>query len=462
MAKRTLIKCGWLISVDPQIGELKNSEILIEDDRIADVGTNLGAGADETVDAGAMIVMPGLVNAHIHTWQAALRTVGAEWITPDYFRDMHGNMATFYTPDDTYLGNLFGSLCQINCGVTTIYDWCHALRDLEMAERAVDGLQDAGIRALFGHGTAKPPARRGETPYTHTPHPRERVEHLRKNRLSSDDGLVTLGMAILGPEYGTFEVAQADFRLARELDLYSTEHLWHGRNRAVEGEPEEPFRLLADQGLLNEKHNIVHGNYISDALLDFLLDKGVTVTSTVLVELHGHGAEPLAARVRDRGVMPSVGIDTGMLVSDDLISEMRAALIFLRQRAHANAYRSGDYPLGAMPVKSREAIEWATIGNARVMGLGDRIGSISPGKKADLIMLDAEALNLFPVHDPVHAVADYALGSNVSDVMIDGAFRKRAGKLLYPDSGMAKLKQQLRASAERIMERGGFTPGALS
>src|SRR5690606_13576746 len=116
---------------------------------------------------------------------------------------------------DVYLGNLYGALNQIDCGVTTIFDWCHALRDLEMAERAVDGLQESGIRALFGHATAKPPSRPGERPYTHTPHPRERLEHLRKHRLTSDDALVTLAMAILGPEYGVYEVADQDFRLAR-------------------------------------------------------------------------------------------------------------------------------------------------------------------------------------------------------------------------------------------------------
>src|SRR5688572_18050095 len=115
--KRVLIQCGWLVTLDPAIGDFKGGEILYSDGEIAAVG--------RVIDARDKIVMPGLVNAHMHTWQTALRGIAAEWMSADYFRNVHGNMATLYKPEDNYLGNLVGALGQIDGGVTTLVDWCH-------------------------------------------------------------------------------------------------------------------------------------------------------------------------------------------------------------------------------------------------------------------------------------------------------------------------------------------------
>jgi len=145
--KRVLIRCGWLVTLDPAVGDFRNGELLFSGDRIEAAGRNLGATADETIDAGDKIVMPGLVNAHMHTWETALRGIGAEWMTGDYLRHMHLNLATRYRPEDNYLGNLIGALAQIDAGVTTLVDWCHNITGIELAERAVDGLVDSGIRA---------------------------------------------------------------------------------------------------------------------------------------------------------------------------------------------------------------------------------------------------------------------------------------------------------------------------
>ena len=182
--QRVLIKCGWLVTLDPAIGDFKGGELLFRGNRIEAVGRHLDAAADEVIDATDKIVMPGLVNAHMHTWETALRGIGAEWMTADYLRHMHLNLATRYQPEDNYLGNLIGALGQIDGGVTTLVDWCHNITSIELAERAVDGLIDSGIRAVFAHGTAKPPTQEGAKPFTHVPHPRDRIESLRKGRLA--------------------------------------------------------------------------------------------------------------------------------------------------------------------------------------------------------------------------------------------------------------------------------------
>lgn len=462
MAKKLLIKCGWLVSMDPTIGDLSDAEILIQNDQIVAVGTNLGADADEVIDASDLIVMPGLVNAHLHTWQTGLKLVGSEWVSPDYHKNMHANMATKFTAEDTYVGNLFGALNQIDNGTTTIMDWCHNLRDLEMAERAVDGLAEAEIRAVFGHGTAKPPTAEGEIPFTHVPHPRDRIEYLRTERLSSDDGLITLAMAILGPEFGSFDVAVADMKMARELDLLSSAHVWNGYNRNLpkDEQIEDAYLQLGKLGLLGPDHNIVHGNYMPDEHIRFVIDQGCTITSTVMCEMHGHGAYSLHGIVREKGQVPSIGTDTTVLVSEDMFGEMRGSLFALRFQISHEARAKGTYPLKQIPVASREALEWATLGGAKALRLEDKIGSLTPGKKADIVMLRANDPNLYPVHDPVYAIVELANGHNVENVMINGQFKKRNGELLYPKTKQTALRQKVAASANRLMDEAGYRPKA--
>jgi 5-methylthioadenosine/S-adenosylhomocysteine deaminase len=160
MTKRVLIRCGWLVTLDPAIGDLKDGELLFAGSKIEAVGRKLEASADEIVDARDKIVMPGLVNTHMHTWETALRGIAAEWLTPDYHRHIHMNLATRYGPEDNYVANLIGALAQIDSGTTTLVDWCHNLTSMEMAERSIDGLVDSGIRAVFAHGQATDQRRR--------------------------------------------------------------------------------------------------------------------------------------------------------------------------------------------------------------------------------------------------------------------------------------------------------------
>ncbi|RZL93835.1 MAG: cytosine deaminase, partial [Variovorax sp.] len=157
---RLLIKNANILSMDPAVGDFDDADILIENERIVAVGPNLEAGDAEVVDGRGRIVMPGFVNAHIHTWEYQLRGIGADWVSSrDYHANMHKRLALHYETRDVYLGNLLGSLNQLRNGTTTIVDWCHILRDAEMTDTAVDALEESGIRAVFARGTVKPPER---------------------------------------------------------------------------------------------------------------------------------------------------------------------------------------------------------------------------------------------------------------------------------------------------------------
>jgi cytosine/adenosine deaminase-related metal-dependent hydrolase len=450
--KRVLIKCGWLVTLDSGVGTLKGGELLLCGDRIEAAGRNLNAAADETIDAADKIVMPGLVNAHMHTWETALRGIGAEWMSADYFKHVHSNLATRYKPQDNYLANLIGALGQIDGGVTTLVDWCHNITSLEHAERAVDGLIDSGIRAVFAHGTAKPIGLETGTPFTHVPHPRDRIEALRKGRLSSNDGRVTLAMAILGPDWGAWEVVEHDIRMAREFDLVSSSHTRRREDCVVP----DGYARMAKAGLLGPDHNLVHGTSYDHADLRVVVDSGATLTSTVLVELHHHIGDTMIAAYREAGGRPSMGIDVELYTTGQMFREMQAALLFARGKEVRNNAMRGNSPFKTIPVRSREALEWATINGARAFRLDGGIGTLTPGKKADVVMLRMNDINMVPVWDPIYSIVEIAGAGNVDTVIIDGEFRKKDGRLTFPADVLRMRIAELTESGARIMREGNF------
>jgi len=456
--KRVLIKCGWLVTLDAAIGEIKGGELLYCGNTIDAAGRNLGASADEVIDASDKIVMPGLVNAHMHTWETALRGIGAEWMSADYFKHVHSNLATRYKPEDNYIANLMGALAQIDAGVTTLVDWCHNITTIEHAERAVDGLTDSGIRAVFAHGTAKPIGLETGMPFTHVPHPRERIESLRKGRLASDDGRVTLAMAILGPDWGAWEVVEHDIRMAREFGLVSSSHTRRREDCVVP----DGYARMAKAGLLGPDHNLVHGTSYDTADLRVVVDNGASLTSTVLVELHHHIGDTMVAAFREQGGKPSIGIDVELYTTGQMFREMQAALLFARGKEVRNNSARGNSPLKAIPVKSREAMEWATVNGAKAFLLDGKIGTLSPGKKADIVMLRANDVNMVPVYDPIYSIVEIAGAGNVDTVIIDGIVRKKNGKLTFDEATLRRRSDELVESGARIMRDGNFrVAGAL-
>ena len=448
--RQKLIRGGIVISMDSGVGDLRSGDVLIDDGRIAEVATVIVAPEAELVDATCCIVLPGLVNAHQHTWQTALRGVAGNWTILEYFHHVHAGLATRFRPEDIYISNLVGALNQINCGATTLVDWCHNNPTPAHSDRAIDALVESGIRAAFFHGSPKPDPKPGQKPFWETPHPRAEVERLMQ-RLPANGGLVTLGLAILGPHYSTYAVAQQDFRLAREFGLIASMHCAGGEARTPDG-----WDRLATEGLLGDNNNIVHGQTLTDAQLAFMLERGVTFSLTPETEMtQGHGFA-ITGRLRKLGAKPSLGVDLESSISGDLFSVARMALA--SQRAIDNAESRAS--TGQLPTTSsihcREALEWITIEGARMLKMEDRIGSLTPGKQADVILVRADDLNMWPVHDPVTSVVMQASVANVDTVLIAGEFRKRHGKILYPQ--LELRKQQLLSSGQRILDELGLLP----
>jgi cytosine/adenosine deaminase-related metal-dependent hydrolase len=450
---KKLIKNGTVITVDPSLGVLEGADIIVGDDKLLDVGRDLESVDAEVVDAAGMIIIPGLINAHIHTWQTGLRGIAGNWTSVDYQKNIHRGLAMVYTAEATYLGNLVGALGQISSGTTTIMDWCHVNATPEHSDGAIDGLEESGIRALFAHGTVKPEKKEGEKHFSEIPHPRSEIERLRKGRLSNDEALVTLGMAILGPENSTKDVMLHDFALAREFGLVSSSHTWNRSNRVVK----EGFYPIAEAGLLGPDHNIVHGNYLVDDELKMLIDHGVSVTATPTIEAQSAKAAPLCGRVKRLGDKVSLGSDSEVFVAGDMFHVMRFALQF-QHAIDCREEANDQMPMEKLATTPYEALEWATIAGARALQMEDKIGSITPGKKADLVFLKMDDLCLQPIHDPVNTVVLFADRSSVSAVMIDGRFTKKAGKMTKPADQIARRQSELGAAVQKVFEFAGYDP----
>ncbi len=287
--------------------------------------------------------------------------------------------------------------------------------------------------------------------FSEVPHPRSEIERLRNGRLGADDALVTLAMAILGPEFSTIDVMLEDFRLAREFGIVSSSHDWNKSSRVTK----EGFFPVAREGLLGPSHNVVHGNFLGDDELGLIVDSGASVTVTPTVEMQTSHGDPLTGRLLALGATPSLGADTEIFVAGDMFHVMRFALQSQRALDH-RAHAGRREPLDRLTISPRQALEWATIEGARALMMESRIGSLSPGKQADVILIRADDAGLAPINDPVQSIVLYAGPANVDTVLIAGQAVKQDGRLIYPRDERLRKQELLTASVARVFRDGGY------
>jgi cytosine/adenosine deaminase-related metal-dependent hydrolase len=443
---RTLIRGATIITMDA-LGDLPRGDILVTGDTLTEIAPRIDADDAQLVDATGHIIIPGLINAHMHTWQTALRGLASNWTLLEYFRKMHAGLATVFEPQDLHIATLVGGLNQLNCGTTTLADWCHNNPTPEHNDAAIAGLLASGIRAAFFHGTPKPDPQPGQTPFWEVPHPRAEIERLLKAHQGQP--LLSVHAAVLGPHYSTLEVALHDFAMARDLGLIASLHQGGGPARTPDG-----WRQLEAAGLLGEHINIVHGHALSDAELKRFCELGMSFSAAAESEMtQGHG-HPLTGRLRALGRAPSLGVDLESALSGDMLTQARIALGM--QRALDNfAWREAN---GSIPptstITTREALSWVTVEGARMLQQSHRIGSLAAGKQADLVLIRATDLNLQPVHDAVNTVVMQTSLANIDSVMVAGHWKKRHGQLLAVD--LPPLLAALQASGTKITRAMGL------
>jgi len=433
MTERILIRGGHVISMDPEIGDLPHTDILIEDDKIAAIGPDIGIGLEELatthiVNAVGRIVIPGFVDTHRHTWETCVRGCAPDATLDDYFVEVLDTFAPRYRAQDVYAGTLVGALECLNAGITTLVDWSHINNTPEHPDAAIQALGEAGIRAQYAYGSANTSL----ADYwvdSKIAIPAHDVYRIRDTYFAAGgvdrSGLITMALAARGPGFCQPDVVRTEWRIADELDLPITVHVGMGRL----GGRYAMVKQLSDLGLLRDRTTYVHSCYLSDEEWRMVADSGGTVSIAPQAELQmGHGWPPVMKAI-EHGLEPGLSTDVVTSVPGDLFTQMRAAFAAERARVNAESWLTDTPVPGSMP-RARDMLTLATINGAKLAGLGSRTGSLTPGKQADVVIIDATALNIAPVLDPVAAVVLSADTSNVETVIVGGVIRKLDGGLV--------------------------------
>jgi 5-methylthioadenosine/S-adenosylhomocysteine deaminase len=434
-----LIRGGYVLSLDPVLGDLPVGDVLIEGETIAAVAPSIDAPHAELVDAAGTVVMPGLIDTHRHVWQGAFGGSGGDWTLPDYATTVFGGLSPRFTPEDVRDGTFYGALEALDAGITTMFDWAHIVNTPEHADAAVDALKASGLRAVFGYGTpTNDPAWAFDSELTHPADARR----IAGEQFSSPGDLVTLALALRGPESTPPRTATADLALARELGVRASMHIGVGTYGAARG-----VTQLHERGQLGEDLIFLHANTCTDDELKMIAGSGGSVSVSARVEMMmGHGY-PVTGRALDAGLHPSLSVDVTSAVPGDLFDELRGVLMAERARRSDEQLARGEQP-SAVALTARQAIEMATVHGAETLGMTDRVGTLTPGKRADLILLDAGRHGDLRLRNDVPTLVLHSSPADVLTVLVDGGFRKRDGRLTGVDARAAR--QRAEASRDRL------------
>ena len=461
MTDRILIRNATVLTQDDALGEMAGADVLVEGDRIAEVGRGLSADGAKVIEADGDIVIPGFVDTHRHTWETSIRTSAPDYTLGAYFGAILDKFAPNYRPDDVYAGNLWGSLECLNAGITTLVDWSHIMNTPDHADAALKGLRESGIRSVFAFGFPNTSIQ----DWWFGPDYAGSVERIDgddarrvRRELSDDDGLITMALATRGTNFCKEDVVRFEWELAKELGVNITVHVAMDRF----GYTKMQLRRLKEMDLLYPNTTYIHSSHLLPDEWQLVQDSGGNVSLAPQIELQmGHGWAP-AMTASSLGIPVGLSSDVATTASADQFTQMHAIFASERARKHHDAWEEdldGNTPTPDL-LNSRQVLRWATLEGAMVAGVGDRTGSITPGKKADIVIIDTKAVNVSPVIDPVGAVVCAADVSNVKTVLVDGRIVKDDFKLA---ADLTAPRQAVEASRDYLVGKfGDPEPGWLT
>lgn len=426
---RTLIKGGVVLSLDPAVGDFEKADVLIEGSRIVAVRPDMSADAT-VIDATNTIVLPGFIDTHHHFYQGQLRNILPNGVLADYFRDISGAATTQYRPEDAHIGNLVGAVRSIDAGITTITDLSQVSNTPEHSDALIKGLKDSGIRAIYAYS-------RGSGPGAKYPGDAERIL---KQHFASADQLVTMALGTV--------VDKDQWLLARRFGLRIFTHVVGG-NRGLG--PEDVMKL-GDQGLMGGDNVYIHFTNATDAQMRRVKETGGWLSIACPIEMTMRHGMPPIQQALDAGIRPSLSSDVETTMAADMFTLMRSA--FTLQRALINERSiKGEKDLPPL-LTSRDVVELATLQGARTNGMDGKVGTLTPGKEADIVLLRTDLPNTLPFNSAYGAIVTAMDTSNVDTVMIAGKVLKRAGKLVGVD--LAEISRQAVASRDYLVDKVGW------
>jgi cytosine/adenosine deaminase-related metal-dependent hydrolase len=484
--RRYIIRGGAVMSMDPKVGDFPKADVLVEGKLIKAVGPNLSADGAAEIDARGKVVMPGFIDTHHHQAWTPIRSsipdsilindfTGTASAEQNYAINVLGfgaaparpGFAEHYTPDDVYIGELFGGLSQLDAGVTTVHDISQIHHSKEHSLAAIQALRDTGRRAKFGFFESAGGVDGG------TWYP-SGANFLRNNVLSSDDSLVTMVMG--GEVYLGNATTRQSWTIGRNLGLQVAAHILSPfgirpiLDQLAGVSPDVVDGTGADlSGIEIGADNLfVHMTGMSDAAWEKVAQVGAKVSIAFPIEMNmRHGMPPILKTQQLKAKFgidfePSLSVDVETNMTADFFTQMRSAMTMQRLVVNQKILELGTFsppftsqwPLAPYPadipplLNARDVLRFATINGAKHLRLDGKTGSLTPGKEADIIILDAEAINVAPINNVPGAVVTLMERSNVETVIVAGKVRKWKGKLLDVDLG--RLRRELENARDSL------------
>lgn len=438
-----LIRGAHILSMDAQIGELPLGDILVEGGAIRAIAPSIAPPPGAfIVDGAGRIALPGMVNGHIHLAQTMQRGISTEHSFGGYFQTIVLRHSNRMTPADVRLADEAGALEQMAAGVTTVMDWSRETMSPDHADSALEGLTAAGIRAVLAY-TTPPIPQGGDAAAINA----RMMAHARGLIARAQGGMVAIWTCLQGPDFLPLPPALADMRRLAELGVPIAIHtgaaIYANRKPTL-------LKDLDAAGLLNDRLQIVHSNHHPDDEYKLAADRGVMLCSTPEVEMRmGHG-HPAMFKAAAAGMKVSVGTDIPSMVGGGILPQLRVAMAAEMHRINVANIANGQPVPNPPAITARQMLEFATIGGARALGLDRVTGSLTPGKRADLLLVRADSALTAPVSDAAGLVLLQASAGDIDTVLVDGRIVKQGGRLTAP--GAVALFARLQARAEQMAE----------
>jgi cytosine/adenosine deaminase-related metal-dependent hydrolase len=433
--RRVLLKGGVVLTLDPRVGDFPQADVLIENGKISEVRPGIAVPAETTavVDAANRIVLPGFIDTHHHFYQGILRNILSNGLlNPDYNRDISNTLTAVYQPSDVYAGVLVTALGMIDGGTTTAVDTSQVSHSPEHSDAGIRALKESGLRAVYAYS-------RGAGPLARYP---EDIARLQQTSFSTEDQLLTLALG------GTLD--PRIFAVAREAGVRTVSH-------GVNANTERTLVELGRMGLMRPGDEYIHCNHLSGIAWRLIKDTGGNVSLSPPIEMAmGHGM-PAIQDALDHGVRPSLSSDVDVTMAQDPFTIMRTA--FTLQRLNVlQRERNGALNLPPL-LKCRDVLEFASIEGARCALLDRKVGTLTPGKEADIVLLRADRINVWPLNNAPGVVVNLMNPSNVETVFIAGKVRKWRGNLV--DVDLARVLRLAQEARDGVVRRANFKTDLL-
>lgn len=446
MSRFTMIRDAWIVSNDDQIGDLRRGSILIRDGAIVEMGPDIDQPEGcEVIEAEGFIATPGFVDTHKHLWQGALRGICGDLTLLGYFETIRQNFIASYRPDDVRIGNYACALELLNSGSTSVLDHSHCIITPDHADAAIGATLDAGIRGVWAYGYC--PVWESDA----FKKQEDRIAdayRVKQRYFASDDNLLRMGVAITEQQLLPFEYTEMEVRSALDMNVKWTGHTHCGNGPAPISRG--VYKLYA-KDLINSLAILSHCNEFTFNDFVMMNEVGAHFASSPDSEIYMGITKPVNfIEAIAAGTPISLGTDTVSCMSADMFANMRLTLNFARHQINAPA-AAGFQAVLHQKLTVRDVFRMATINGARALGIDHLVGSLAPGKRADILLIDASHPNLAPITDPVSSLVLQGQVSNVDTVLVDGKIRKRHGKLVGVD--IAKMNRELGESHAYLFAR---------